>query len=164
MDQLSKDMAQQALKDRLKIDTSRLDRELIEQAHLFHEAAEQHALAVSIRDAQHTKIKRMQSTLYVQIEQELSGSKATQLTITNKIESSEEIAAMREELLMLTLEADTWAALKEALNQRSYMLRDLCQLQLAGLGASATVYASPSAQQASVQGNREAMHRARTGG
>lgn len=120
--------------DMLLIDQHALDRELIRQAHTYHEIAIAYAEAVSKRDAAYENIKTVDANLYFHLRQtyEAEGTKITESLLSQKVLTHPEHTRAHGEHNLLKLEADKLMALKDAFGQRSYMLRDMVQLYTTG--------------------------------
>jgi hypothetical protein len=123
------------LKTKLKIDVDYLDRALIEQPSLFYTVADQFAMAVAERDAAKLELDEKMAELDQDIRAEAVslGEKVTEASIQRRLATLPTIKDAERNLLEGKAKADEWQALKEAYQQRSFMLRELVALQLAQL-------------------------------
>src|SRR5258707_11639907 len=118
------------LKQYLKINKFALDDELVGQASVFYKVGEMFAEATAKRDAQ----KEHLATIAAELEQNVRtrlGDKATEGKVKSLVLLEEEHIAETQAYLEAKAEADKLFALKEAFQQRGYMLRDLAQLFVA---------------------------------
>lgn len=122
------------LKQKLIINKTALDEELVHQAHSFYELADMYSAAVSQRDALYEEVKQVDADLYgvIRVELEQRGVKATEAIVASQVQSSQEHKDAHKAFLDAKLLADKLGALKEAYGQRAYMLRDLVQLYAVG--------------------------------
>lgn len=121
------------LEDGLEIDRDALDDCLVEQPGFFYHVAEQVAAANAKRD-----------TLELELEETVasedgtfralcarSDEKVTESAIKNYVRTIDRVMALQRRCLDARAAADSWASLKEAYQQRSFMLRELVALHLA---------------------------------
>lgn len=127
-------MDMEQAKSALVIDKNLLDDELIKQPILYQEVAEQYAMAVSRRDAAHENVKRVDADLYKRIREAYAaeGVKATEAMVQNEITNHPEHIEAYDAYLECKQQADLWSSVKESFGQRSYAIRDLVELYLAG--------------------------------
>lgn len=115
---------------RLAIDKHRLDDCLLEQPSLYYHVAAHYTRALARRDTLELDLKVRMADLDQDFRNEAaaSDSKITEATIANKVKSAPEIVALQRLALDAKNELDQWTALKEAFQQRSFMLRELVSL------------------------------------
>lgn len=116
----------------LKINKQHLDDEVIQQPSLFYEVSEAFALAAAERDALKDRIATIDAELDAEIRTTLGDAKVTEAMVKNKVQANSKHETAFEEWLKAKENADLLGALKEAFQQRSYMLRDLCTLHATG--------------------------------
>lgn len=118
----------------LEIDNTRLDKNLMEQADLFYRVSKEFTLACSRRDEAYDKIKHVYSELSVNYRQDLEneGRKVTDKAVDNWVIDHPDYRKAVGNHLKLKKVADDAGALKESFLQRSYMLREMVQLYVAG--------------------------------
>lgn len=154
-------------RDRLRIDRNRLDEELQQQAALYAQVGERCALAASVRDDRRERLKRVDALLFLRIRDRLleSGDRFTEATLNSMVLTHAE----HREAARLHAEAvhqcAQWEAMREAFQQRSYALKDLCQLFIAGYYTDTSVRGQPASdvQQRKYEASRERAHQARSG-
>ena len=117
----------------LKIDRGRLDDMLVEQPVLFHDVSDAYALAVSQRDMAREDQKRVSARAVGAVREALSveGIKPTVSLTDERLEQNESHIEARDRYKSAAMRADRLLALKEAFQQRSYMLKDLAGLYTA---------------------------------
>lgn len=128
----------------LQIDQYNLDQELLEQASKFYEVSEQFTRTSSLRDEAYEQIKELDAELNTSIRQEYidSGTKFTEAQISSQVISHQDHKEAYRAYLNYKAKADELQSLKDAYIQRSYMLRDLVQLYIAGYFADKSVSAN----------------------
>ena len=121
-------------KEDLLINKLQLDKELVEQATKFYEVSEECAVASSLRDAAYDTVKTTDAQLYFDIRKELeeSSTKATEAMVANLVLKHPDHKVAVAEHLAKKLKADELSAMKESFSQRSFMIRDLVSLFIAG--------------------------------
>lgn len=128
------------LRDSLNIRRGNLDEELIRQPQLFYEAGEAYAKAVDAREQAKDALKLTAADLYLRLRRKLADKeKPTEANLNAHIESSEEHVIAKVRLAEATAEVEKAQALKEAYSQRAWMLRELCNLHLAGYFSKGSV-------------------------
>jgi len=122
------------LREKLKIDKDNLDFEIIAQPELYYEAANACAMAGSVRDRAYENAKQVDAQLYLEVRSEIesAGKKATETMIENFVQNHIAHKEAKGVWAEAKAEADTLAALRDAFQQRGYMLRDLVQLIVTG--------------------------------
>ena len=118
----------------LLIDNNRLDRHLMEQADLFNRVAQNYTLACSVRDKLYDDIKATHSRLSNECREEAEeeSRKMTDKAVETYVLDHQDYRDAVQAHLKQKRVADEWGALKESYHQRSYMLRELVQLYVAG--------------------------------
>lgn len=117
----------------LAIDRTDLDRCLMEQPEVYYHVSRAFTQAVAERDAFKLTLEERQA----QADQDIRAAalrndeKLTEASIQNKLKTMPEIQELRHEYMDKCKEADDWQALKEAFQQRSFMLRELVALFIA---------------------------------
>jgi hypothetical protein len=144
--------------DALRIDRNALDEMLIGQSQLFWQVSEEAVEAAARRDGLKDEVTRLEASLDAQFraEAETSGSKVTEAGITRKIQSDPRHSELSAEMLSAKVAADRASAMKEAVLQRSHMLRDLVQLYSVGYWADASIRGD-STKNALADERRQAM-------
>lgn len=119
----------------LRIDADGLDECLMEQPDLYYQVAENYARVVAERDAAKLNVDELSAQLDQKYRAEAveSDTKITEAQMQNKVRSAKPMMEAQRELATLKLDADSWAAMKEAFSQRSFMLRELVSLHIARL-------------------------------
>lgn len=115
-------------KSYLKIDKARLDDELVHQAELYYAVSEAHANAVGKRDTAKESMAAIDAELDAEIR--ANGDKLTEAQVKSKVQAHDEHKQIADDWLLAKAEAEKLAALKEAFQQRGYLIRDLCQLYI----------------------------------
>lgn len=113
----------------LKIDKSALDDEIIQQPQLFFEVSEAYVEAVAVRDSKKEELAQIDAELDAKYRNSLE--KATEGTIKAKIQTDKKHGTAFTAYINAKELADSLLALKEAFQQRGYMLRDLVSLHTA---------------------------------
>jgi hypothetical protein len=153
----------EGLRRQLSIDDDDLDRALIEQPDLYYHVAAQYVEAVAERDAAKLDLEQAQAELDGQfrrqaVEQE---AKITDAAVQRKIVSTPRVQTLERDYLKCRGDADKWLALKEAFQQRSFMLRELVSIRIAHLGNLTIEKGVRGAQRDLAEAHREAAGRMR---
>lgn len=129
------------LRGYLEIDKHNLDQEIKQQPSLFFKVSDAYVRAAARRDFLKEEIARTQSRLYSKYRRkfEKSGTKATEAQVNASVQTDDEYTAAVDKHIKARENADSFQALKEAFHQRSYMLRDLVALHVAGYYERASV-------------------------
>lgn len=128
------------LRDALNIRRGNLDEELIRQPQLFYEAGEAYAKAVDAREQAKDALKLVAADLYLRLRRKLADKeRPTEATLHANIESNGEHMAAKVRLSEAVAAVEKAEALKEAYGQRAWMLRELCNLHLAGYFSKGSV-------------------------
>ena len=124
------------LENSLAIDRDDLDTCLVEQPGSFYHVAEQVASANARRDTAKLELEEVTATEDGKFRSLLAQNeeKATESGISTHLRTLDNLKALQRELLVARTEADRWLALKEAYQQRSFMLRELVALHLSQIG------------------------------
>lgn len=124
----------------LKIDKNDLDEAWIKHPDLTYKVGEQFALAISNRDALKLTIGEETAALDQQFRRQAAeaGEKVTETAIAKQIEGSQRMITLKQQYGQACYKADQWLALKEAFTQRSYALKYLVELYVAGYFASSS--------------------------
>jgi hypothetical protein len=125
----------ETFRDQLVIDPDDLDSALVEQPDLFYHVAESYVMAVARRDEAKLTMEQATADLDKQFREAALAAeeKLTEAAMSRKLASAPRIQTLERELLALRAEADRWQALKEAYQQRSFMLRELVARSIAQL-------------------------------
>lgn len=125
----------------LQIDKNALDEELLRQPQLFFEASEAYANTVSLRDEAKEKLNLVDASLSKKIRMswDEDKEKIAEWKVTERIRHKGRHKRARHRYLVLKQQADIALALKEAFQQRSYVLKDLASLWVAGYYTTASV-------------------------
>lgn len=117
----------EALRQQLQIDRDDLDTCLVEQPDLYYHVAEAYVLAVAKRDEAKLDLEQVTAELgeVMRNAAAVKEEKLTEAAITRKLSDSPRLQEKERALLSLRVEADKWQALKEAFQQRSFMMREL---------------------------------------
>jgi hypothetical protein len=121
----------------LSIDPMALDECLIEQPALFYHVADGYAKAVAERDMIKLALANVCAELDQQLREEAEKheEKITEKLIEQRLRLLPEVRELNGKLLAAQAEMDRWLAMKEAFQQRSYVLRELVALKLGELHA-----------------------------
>ena len=124
----------------IAIDKLALDECLIEQPQLFFEVSERLALLMSQRDAAKDNLKVVEAEIddIIRGDAAQEDKKITETAVKKQIEAHRDVIAANKKLRDLNQQVAHIGALKEAYSQRSYMLREVVALHLAGYYDTAT--------------------------
>ncbi|MBX4215938.1 hypothetical protein KW797_03240 [Candidatus Parcubacteria bacterium] len=117
-------------RNRVKIDKDRLDSAVEEQAFLFLEVCEHHVRATSLADAARDELKQTDGRLAreFRMKQMKDGEKATEAMVNEHLVLHSEHRGAIDKLNDREREKERWYALRQAMDQRSKMLRELVNL------------------------------------
>lgn len=115
----------------LEIEKSTLDDEIVRQPSLFFEVSEAFALAAAERDVLKDSIATIDANLDAEVRASFGDAKVTEAMVKSKVQANPEHEKAFTNWLTAKEQADLLGALKEAFQQRSYMLRDLVSLYTA---------------------------------
>lgn len=158
-------MSQEQLRGQLSIDKDALDDCLMEQPDLYYYVAEGYALAVAARDAAKLDLEQTTAEKAERIRAAAlaADEKLTEASISRQLATDTDIADLEEGLLELRAKADMWQALKEAFQQRSFMLRELVQMLVSRLSAGALERSADNARGELGEANRRQLGDMRRG-
>ena len=147
----------------LAIDKHNLDEEVIRQPMLQYDASERYAYVVSYRDALKDDIKKLSAELYLQYRESLSKAetRVTETLIQANVDIDEELVALKIALGKAVLDVDKLVALKDAVFQRGFMLKELCSMYLHDYYAK-EAHHTQAARDVDVAKNRELVRTARS--
>lgn len=151
------------LQEQLAIDKSVLDDEVIRQPVLFYTISEALTDAIAERDAAKEDLAAVDADLDFTWRKKLSKGtvKITETMVKNHVQTS----ADHDKAFLAWLEAKTKAdkllALKEAFQQRSYMLRDLVSLYSANYYEESSIKPSRAQEASQYAANRSRISNAR---
>lgn len=150
------------LESKLIIDRNDLDTALLEQCQLFYDVSTALVEATAERDATKEELERTYAKVSHEIRSAHSGEKKpTEGLIDSQIRLDEQYQMVSNQYLVTVENAAMLMALKQAYEQRSYMLKEMVQLYMVGYFGD-VVPKSASAQVNDA--NRQAIHRKRTSG
>lgn len=159
-----------SLEENLRIDRDDLDGCLIEQPGHHYQVALALAEAVAVRDALKADFELLQANLDVKLRADFEerGEKTTEARLQQEMKLDPRYGEARKELLNAQAEVDRLSALKEAFQQRSFMLRELVALTVAERGDQAGAAGAYEARGRRVRAvedaRRERVHHPRRGG
>lgn len=125
----------------IKIDRDDLDSELERQPELYGKVALDHALVISRRDELEADWKDVRSTAEINIREQAAenGEKITEARVRAEVDSSKDVKEARKRFMQAKASVDRLAALKDAYSQRAFILKDLCNLWIAGYYTTSSV-------------------------
>jgi len=150
----------------LKIDRDNLDDALLTQADIFYKISNEYALAVSRRDQAYDDIKSTDANLNLELREqfEKAGEKFTEAKLTAAVLAHREHDEATNKHRVEKQRADLLGALKEAFSQKSYMLKELTQLYIAGYFAETSATADAhTASEIQYDKNKKKMKQDRKG-
>jgi hypothetical protein len=117
----------------LQIDEYALDEALVAQPEYFYRVSKKLALTVSQRDAAKQGLAEEEARCDGQFREDAAREKEklTETEVKNLIRLDKEVIKQQEQLNRLNREVGLLTALKEAYQQRSYVLKDLTSLHIA---------------------------------
>lgn len=143
------------LKAQLAIDKSVLDDEVIRQPVLFHDISEQLTDAIAERDAAKEDLAAMDADLDGIGRRKLAKlPKVTEAMVANFVQTSDQHEKAFNSYLVAKTKADKLLALKEAFQQRSYMLRDLVSLYSANYFEESSIKPTKAVEASHYAANR----------
>lgn len=151
------------LQAQLAIDKSTLDDEVIRQPVLFYTVSEMLVDALAERDAAKEELNSVDADLdgIWRRKLEKAKAKATESVVKNHVQLSAEHEKAFNVYLIAKTKADRLAALKDAYQARSYMLRDLVSLYSANYYEDASVKPSKAQEASHYASNRSRISNAR---
>lgn len=134
------------LEQGLRIDEHALDEALIAQPESFYRVSKRLALLTSRRDAAKQALAEEEARCDGQIRSDAAKEKEklTETEIKNMIRLDKDVGKAQTELNQLGREVGLLGALKEAFQQRSYVLKDLTSLHIANYYAPNSSDGGPS--------------------
>ena len=125
----------------LQIDRNALDDELVHQPSKFLQASRDYAEALSVRDQakQDVEVSKAEASLRIRRQCEQDGEKVTEAIIAARVETDKKCRQAVTTYLDSKKACEEALALKEAFMQRSYVLKDLAALYIAGYYGSDSV-------------------------
>jgi hypothetical protein len=129
---MTKTLTPDDFRARLAIDRSDIDTMLEDHPILTLEVGEMQTAAIAVRDAMKLELEELHAYLDQKIRHDaaVAEEKTTEKAIENQIVNSKEMKALQRKYLDAKAEADSWGPMREAVNQRSYALRALVDLDL----------------------------------
>lgn len=126
--------------EQLAIDKFNLDGCIERQAGLFNEIAVSLAEAISQRDFLKKDYEDVQAEVAAEVRHEAKqdSRKMTDKAVTECVAEDKDVKQAHTDFLDAKRSVDLWAALKESFMQRSYMIKELAQLYIAGYFADKT--------------------------
>lgn len=151
------------LQEQLAIDKSVLDDEVIRQPVLFYTISELLTDAIAERDTAKEELSMTDADLDSEGRRKLakSGDKTTETMFKNYVQTHTDHENAFKVWLTAKTKADKLLALKEAFQQRSYMLRDLVSLYSANYYEDASIKPTKIQEASHYAANRSRMSDAR---
>ena len=148
------------LRKQLVIDKHALDEEVANQAFLYQQVSEGAACAQERVDRLKDKLRRVEAEVQLETRRayDAKGAKYTETGILSVVQSDPDRTAVAEELTTISRELAQWQAMKDSFTQRSFMIRELAQLLVAGYYTANTVKLS---EEATHTINRQKIQQAR---
>ncbi len=117
----------------LVIDKDDLDRCLMEQPETYYHVSSAFALASAERDAVKLDLEELQAKLGLDLRDQAirKDEKMTEGALQQKLTGMPKIQELQRKRLDKAKDAESWQVLKEAFQQRSFMLRELVALYIA---------------------------------
>ncbi len=150
-------------RDNLKIDKFALDDELMEQSMLLFQVSEAFVEAAALRDTCKEKAALVDAQLdsKIRTDAENSETRITEGDVKAQVQSDPKHEKAVKAYLAAKREADVLSALKEAFQQRGYMLRDLCSLHVANYYEQNSVRGTAATDTVAYNKRREILAEAR---
>ena len=151
------------LRDLLEIDKHSLDDEIVKQPSLFFRVSEAFAEAVAERDGCEEELETIDAELDGEIRRELDRktTKYTEAMVKNAIKTHDRHGPAFDTYILAKTRADKLQALKEAFQQRGYMLRDLASLYVASYYDNSSVQGTNNTDRAAYDRQRQRLAAAR---
>jgi hypothetical protein len=150
----------------LHIDENGLDDALMEQTELFYRVSKEYSLLVSRRDAAKQNVDEVKAEVDLQYRQDArnENEKVTEKEIEAKVRMDKDVVAAIDAHLKLNRAVGVYGALKEAYQQRNYVLKELSGLYVANYYGDVT-HSSAKSAMLERRGDqaRRAMNEARRG-
>ena len=147
----------------LEIDKHALDDEIVKQPTLFFKASEAFAEAVAERDACKEELATVDAELDGEVRHRLEtrGDKVTEAIVKNEIQTHKKHGPAFDTYILAKTRADKLQALKEAFQQRGYMLRDLASLFVASYYDNSSIQGNSKTDAAVYNRHRQRLADAR---
>lgn len=128
-------------RDLLVIDKNALDDELIQQPMRFFEISDLHTAAIATRDKAKEELMLKDAILQAKHRRQLedAGERPTIQAIEERVIADPTHVKFRDAYIDAKTHADECYAMKESFQQRSYMLRELVALYIAGYYATSAM-------------------------
>jgi len=151
------------LKQHLAIDKSILDDEVVRQPVLFYTISEVLTDAIALRDGAKEELAAVDAEMDSMWRKRLSKNDArvTEKMVQNCVQCSNEHEKAFNAYLEAKTNADKLLALKEAFQQRSYMLRDLVSLYSSNYYEASSIKPTKATEASHYNANRMRMSNAR---
>lgn len=152
------------LQAQLAIDKTELDDEVIRQPSLFYMVSEQLTDALAERDAAKEELANVDADLYATWRTKLSKdtkNRVTDTMVNMHVQSSADHEQAFTTYLKAKTKAEKLLALKEAFQQRSYMLRDLVSLYSANYYEDTSMRPTKAQEASHYAANRQRISIAR---
>ncbi len=158
-----KDSKIERLRKYLEIDKYELDREIQQQPSLFFEISEASVKAAARRDYLKEQLANVDAKLGTKHRRviEKSGTRATEAVVNAAVNSDPEHAKASERYIKAREKAALYDSLKEAFQQRSYLLRDLSALYIAQYYERASISDNNATRGVKAERNMDRMADAR---
>lgn len=151
------------IKQRLQIDKQVLDDEIMRQPGLFYTVSEQLTTALAERDAAKENLDIVNAELDAKWRKNLqSQPKLTEKVVNNHVVMDPDHEVAFAEYLMFKSKADKLQALKDAFQQRSYMLKALVALYAANYYEDSAIKPSHAQEVSHYAANRTRIALARS--
>lgn len=146
----------------LAIDRLALNVDVVRHAQLFNTVAQEYVKACDARDFAKKALAEVRAEQLFAIREQFvtDGKKATEAQVNAALDLDELVQEANRVYLTESLNANQWGALRESFIQRSYMLRAIVDLELAGYASEVTVH-SGSTGNVEAQAGRDALKQAR---
>jgi len=146
----------------LAIDRLALNVDVVRHAQLFNTVAQEYVKACDARDFAKKSLAEVRAERLIAIRKQLveDGVKTTEAQVNAALDLDELVQDANQTYLAGSLDANQWGALRESFIQRSYMLRAIVDLELAGYASEVTVH-SGSTGNVEAQAGRDALKRER---
>ena len=149
----------------LLIDKNSLDIALEEQAHVFYQIGLKYAQICSLRDeaADTVKVIAAKKNIKIRRDAEKAKTKITEDMVKQLVNTSEDFIKGNDIYLDFKNQAEEWHNLKDAFQQRSYMLRELVQLYVSQYYSDTSISerTNPNVSNRKYESNREKMGESR---
>jgi hypothetical protein len=147
----------------LRIDENALDEALLTHPDVFYRVSRQLTLLISQRDAIDQEKKEIEARVDAQLrhDAEVTETKTTETQIKSDTRRDKDVIRITDKLLEYNKQVGQWQALKEAFLQRSYMLKAMCDLYVAGYFGANMDASTSRMKEHDANSNRRDMDRLR---